>query len=170
MQFLIIPNIPIPNVKVDFYEDDHREEVYDILPRKYKKTKWPSKTNLPCYNCTIVTNRIPLFVPAIIQPNGIIFRCDHQSVCSVPCALSWIYENAKDDAEKRRYIANLRYLVREMTGYDLENYTPAMSRSTLKKFGGKFSDHQYQREIILLSGRLIQKLYTNPADYYYDLS
>ena len=80
MQFLVIRNIPIRRGDGLVYAGPPKEELYIRLPKTYKPRKWPTRTNMPCYMCTIVTKRIPLFVPTMIRADRTICRGNNPSV------------------------------------------------------------------------------------------
>lgn len=171
MQFLVIRNIPIKREKSILYSEPPKETLYTKIPKIYKLNKpdkWPKITNVPCYSCTIKTKRISLFVPAIIKPNGDMYRGNNPLVCSGGCGLNWIFETTTDEAERRRLTACFITLIHVLTGVLLDNINPSAKRSELQKYGGTYTKHQYQRE--LLSEPYMEKLYINPEDYEADLS
>jgi hypothetical protein len=170
MQFLILRGIPLQQKESLVYVDEKPEISYTPVPKIYDKSNWPTKTNRPCYMCTIVTNRKPFFVPSIITSDGIINRGTHPIVCCPSCAMNWILSKANDDSEIRRYISYVQEFLFAITGYKVGVIQPSQDRGELQKFGGTLTEHQYQREILISSGDYIQFLYDSYQDYEDDLS
>lgn len=168
MQFLVIRNIPIKKQENLLYLELPKEEIYTYIPKEYNFETWPKTTNNPCYMCTIVTKRTPIFVPSMIFPDGTICRGNNSIVCSPACGMSWIYEKANDDSEIRRHFAYMVQLIHQMVGVSLKVVERAMDRSELQKFGGRYTEHQYQREILSLW--YMEKFYISHDDYISDLS
>ncbi len=170
MQFLILRGIPLKQKDNILFIEPPKEEIYTQIPKVYNTKTWPTTCNIPCYMCTIVTKRKPFFVPSIITSDGTIHRGMNQVVCSPACGMSWICEKSNDDSETRRYVSYLQDLLFEMTGYRVKIIEKSQDRGELQKFGGIFTEHQYQREIIISSGDYIRRLYDSYEDYEHDLS
>ena len=169
MNFLILRGIPLRQKQSLIFVDTHKEEIYNQLPKTYDPKTWPKSTNMPCYMCTIVTKRIPFFVPSIITSDGVVHRGNNPHICA-HCAMNWIMENANDESEKRRYTSYVIELIRQMTGYHTKVLNKAFDRSELQKYGGTLTEHQFIREMLLLSEDYMIKMYDSYQDYENDLS
>lgn len=170
MQFLVLRGIPIKCDTTPLYIEQPKEELYTVIPKIYDEKTWPISSNLPCYMCTITTKRKPFFVPSIITSDNIIHRGMNPVVCSPSCAMSWIMEKSNDESEKRRYTAYVLTLLQAMTGIMINVVECSPDRSELLKYGGRQTDHEYQRELIISAGYYMRNLYSSQQDYETDLS
>lgn len=169
MQFIVIRGIPIDETYSPYVET-YKEPLYNPVPKIYAKNNWPETTNMPCYMCTIVTKRIPFFVPAAIGASGEIYRGEHPIVCSPQCGMSWILEKAADECEKRKYISYMLELLRQITGFTVKVIEPAADKITLQKYGGDLTEHDYQADLISSSGDYMKNLYSDLNYYFADTS
>lgn len=171
MEFLVFRNIPLKENVNLLYVNTLTEQPYIPVPASYNAKKWPDKTNMPCYMCTIVTNRRPFFVPTNISTTGKIYRCQNPVVCSPACGMRWAVQNSTGGPSiLRGYVDRMIALVFQMTGQIIKTINIAEDRITLIKYTGKSTEHEFQRELITSSGDYIKYLYSSQSDYEYDLS
>lgn len=170
MELLTLRNIPIIKSKtVSIYEPE-KEKKYDRLPDQYNSKTWPKRTNIFCYICTNQTKRIPLIVPSSIGADGTIYRGGNPMVCSPSCGMSWILSKARDDQEVRRYTHHFKFLIKTITGYNIDIIQRSMDKSEMNRYGGPLTQQQYEREIIAMNEPFIKKQYESLEDYEEDRS
>lgn len=170
MKLLSLKKIPIMESKPFTTYDDKKEENYLSIPGIYSESTWPKKTNTLCYNCCNAFNRIPLFVPVSMLADGTINRGNNPVVCSVSCGMNWIASNSRDEQEKRKYISLLRKLYEKITGLNIIDLYYSPDRSNMSKFGGQWSQKQYEREIMATNMPHIRKQYSLIEDFEEDNS
>lgn len=136
---------------------------YDVLPDKFENLKtWPKMCNLLCINCGCKTKRIPFFIPQRMDSDGGLIRNNNPFTCSPCCAIRYI--NNRDIGEDARevYYNYIIELVKKMTGIkDAVNIFQSLDPKELKKFGGHYSDQEYQYNIFITNRNIISNLYSN---------
>lgn len=147
---LIISGITLDDVvssNVDMeYNNNYLDAIlttnnYNRLPETFKSiSDWPTITNLHCWNCTLSINT-PIPIPSSIcniDRDKHIFTLEGIA-CSFKCAYRYIKDMYNLDVKR---VILLQMLQKEFG--DKYPLVPALSRYTLKKFGGVLTDEEYK--------------------------
>lgn len=164
MVVLTLRNIPIPQdpVLVNTVE----ETKFDRLPDKYDPNTWPAYTSLQCYNCTLTSKRIPLFIPTG-RSNGKLTRGNGPIYCSTGCMQRSLLDMKLSDSDFKKRSDLSKELIYLMFGVTVEVITPANDRIVLKRFAGTKTDAEFQEEVMHFCD-FIQKCYKNYQDFLED--
>jgi len=164
MTTLILRNIPIAPIRE--VKAPTENDYYGELPDKYDPETWPAYTSLQCYNCTLTSKRIPIFVPTG-RSKGTFVRGNGPIYCNVGCLQRSLLDMKLTDSEIQRSLDLTRDLIFMMFGVRVGVITPVSNRLVLKRYAGTKSDADFQEEIIHFCD-FIQKCYKNPQDYLED--
>ena len=139
MPLLILRGIPKTDRSCAVVE----ERKYTTIPDYFTtKEEWPTKCNLNCYTCTAQIGGIPLFIPALVEPDKI-SKLDTTVYCSPSCAVSRIFTLNNPDL----YIKYLRALIHRITGKVIISIDRSEDKSSINIYGGNQTSHNYQAKI-----------------------
>jgi hypothetical protein len=112
--------------------------------------KWPSKTNLHCWNCDFTFDNDSIFVPIYIKEcitGGLEFGIKG-NMCSFNCVMSYILDKTgPGTAERWKYINNLKILYFIKNGIHVSDIKPAPDKFNLIKYGGTWTNEVFLEEL-----------------------
>lgn len=154
-------------IKEEVIQVEKVEEYYNGLPNKYDPNTWPKYTELQCYNCTLTSKRIPIFIPVSRSSSGVLQRGGGPIFCCVPCMFRTILDRNLDSTSRKKSMDLVADLVKKISGKDMGLPIPAGDRGTLKRYGGNKSDYEFQAEILKFCP-YIENFYANSYDFIQD--
>lgn len=112
--------------------------------------KWPTKTNLHCWNCDFTFDNDSIFIPIYIKEcitGGLEFGIKG-NMCSFNCAMSYILDKTtQGTAERWKYINNLKILYFIKNGIHVSDIKPAPDKFNLLKYGGSWTNDIFLEEL-----------------------
>jgi hypothetical protein len=127
-----------------------QDEIIESMPKVFTTFKeWPKKISIPCFNCHRVFKNAPWLMPLYIdRSNNIVKIHGNGCYCSENCVQSDINKLQYNEIINKSNM--LLFLCEHIFKKERNYITPAETFTTLKKYGGKKSEKDFELMLIKL--------------------
>jgi hypothetical protein len=141
-------NIPEKNAKI-----------YDKIPENFRgMEKWPTKTNLKCWNCDRNFETAPKFIPTNMYKAGSeISSGVLGNFCSFSCTVSETIRRFQDKEELWQHLSFIKELYFTFTGKKVEIISPGIEKTEMKQYGGDLSSREFREKNRIIEDTYISK-------------
>lgn len=123
------------------------EKCIEILGAHTDRDKWPSETDVSCWNCTFPFDGIPISIPGRLHKKKAVLIDCYGVFCSFNCARRYcMNRNRHNSFEQLELIS---FLHKKVLG-QFARIPPAPPFQTLARFGGYMSIDEYRQNFISL--------------------
>ena len=152
----------VTQLRAKIQQEEPIEEKIMPMPEFYmaaQMNRYPKKTNIKCWWCTLNFDEIPLMMPTKIEEDGKV-RAEG-CFCSFSCLYAHILETVPQP--RRGVIISLTNWVLENIfkdlGFHLSRINPSPPRIILKEYGGTISREEYKK---IIAGTVIGAMVLQP--------
>lgn len=82
-------------------------------------SNWPTKTDIPCWNCEETFSTIPLTIPISLEPKMMVYKVKG-NLCSIQCGLRYIYTEYRNSSQYQSVIAMFMEVCRRVFAIPIE--------------------------------------------------
>lgn len=143
--------------KIDYNDEIStipQQHLFVQIPQFFESIdKWPKKTNLCCWRCSLNFDTIPIFIPSVIEP--IVNRNSENKYsisvygvfCSFIDATAFVKESNWTWIEKVEAINKIKHLYRIFYGKNMPDYSNFPNVFSMVQYGGTVEVHDFKKLI-----------------------
>jgi hypothetical protein len=144
------------NLNMD-YNNSYTNTNYDKLPSLFETIdKWPKKSNLLCWNCTLKFDSIPVFIPNVIEPYTTKNKIEREReidqkimisvkgvFCSFACAVNYIENKNYTIVQRVETYNKLKFLHKLFFNTNIPETISYPTALSMKRYGGDLTTEEF---------------------------